>query len=138
MSEDYLKDLPLSFEEKTKIASLCAPNPAALLSMIQAAPEAFDRYLGRDRARELAAALRHVISESERAVLDAPVREFRATGAIIDQKAPLLRPPKYDIAERDFLFDELQRLRQQKDSSPATKRRIAELEQRLSALLEGA
>ncbi len=135
MFEGYLEDLPLSFEEKAKITSLGAPNPAALLAMRQANPEAFDQYLGRDRAQELAAALRHLISEPERTVLDAPVQQFRTTGAIIGRKAPLLRPPRYDVAERDHLFEQLQSLRQQEDSSPATKRRIAELEQRLNALL---
>lgn len=138
MFENYLEDLPPSLEEKAKIDKLGAPSPAALLAMIQAAPEAFDRYLGGERAQALAEALRRLISESERALLDVPVRQFPATGAIIGRKAPLLRSPRYDIAERDRLFEQLQYLRQQKDSSPAAKRRIAELEEKLNALLEGA
>jgi len=138
MCNDYLENLPLSLEEKKKIVSLGASNAAALLAMMQAAPEVFDRYLGTDCARELAAALEHMISESERAVIEAPVRQFHATGAIVDQKAPLLRLPKYEIAERDRLFDQLQRLRQQANPSPATKRRIAKLEQRLNSMLNGA
>jgi hypothetical protein len=138
MYDNYLEDLPLSCEEKTKIARLGASNPAALLAMMQAAPEAFDRYLGSDRAQALASALKHLISEAEQAVLDAPAQRFCATGAIIDHEAPGLQPPRYDVAERDRLFDQLQRLRQQDDSSPATKRRIAELEQRLNTILQGA
>lgn len=136
MYDDYLEDLPFSREEKTKIANLGAPNAAALLAMIQAAPEVFDCYLGRD-SRALVRTLRHMISESERAVLDAPVQRFHATGAVVDQKPPVLQPPQYDIAERDRLFDQLQHLRQQGDSLPATKQRIAELERQLSTMLKG-
>ena len=105
MYDNYLEDLPLSCEEKTKIARLGASNPAALLAMMQAAPEAFDRYLGSDRAQALASALKHLISEAEQAVLDAPAQRFCATGAIIDHEAPGLQPPRYDVAERDRLFD---------------------------------
>jgi hypothetical protein len=128
--------LPLSAEEKAKVANLGAPSAAALLAMMRASPEAFDSYLESDLARELAAALEALISEHERAVLEAPAQWFPATGAIIGKKAPLLRPPRYDVAERDRLFEQLQRLRRQGDSSPETKRRIAELEHRLNALLE--
>lgn len=136
MCDNYLENLPLSAEEKAKVASLGAPSAAALLAMVRASPEAFDSYLGSDRARELAAALEASISEHERAVVDAPVPWFPATGAIIGKKAPLLRPPRYDVAERDRLFEQLQRLQRQSNSSPETRRRIAELEQRLNALLE--
>ncbi len=136
MCYDYLDDLPLSAEEKAKVAGLGASSGAALLAMIRASPEDFDSYLGSDLVRELAAALEASISEHERAVLDAPVQWFPATGAIIGKKAPLLRPPRYNVSERDRLFEQLQRLRQQGDSLPGTKRRIAKLEQRLNALLE--
>ena len=136
MYDNYLEDLPLSAEEKAGVASLGASNAAALLAMIRAAPEAFENYLGSDRTQELAVALEALISEHERAVLDSPVRWFPATGAIIGKKAPVLGPTRYDIAERDRLFEQLQRLRRQGDSSPETKQGIAELEQRLNALLE--
>jgi hypothetical protein len=136
MHKDYLEDLSLSSKEKEKIAKLGVSNAAALLAMIQAAPKEFERYFGSERSLEIAMALRKMISASERAVLDAPVRKSYATGAIIGQKAPKIQPPKYNVAERDFLFKKLQELRQKNDASPATRLTIDELEQKLNKMLQ--
>jgi formylglycine-generating enzyme required for sulfatase activity len=126
--EDYLENLALSQDEKDKIAALAPTGPAALLAMMQAAPEDFYRYLGRERCAVLRERLQRSLSRSERATLDAPVWKFHATGARLDQEAPSLRPPQYDVAERNRLFEELQFLR----------RRVAEIEQRLNAMLEAS
>ena len=138
MPDDYIKDLPLSAEEKAKIYGLGASSAAALLSMMRATPETFERYFGNDRTQELKAALETTVNEPERAVLDAPIQRFHATGAIIGQKVPSLRPPKYDVVKRDRLFDQLQRLRRQGNSSPETQQGISELEESLNAMLEEA
>ncbi len=126
--EDYLEDMALSQDEKDKIAALAPTGPAALLAMMQAAPEDFYRYLGRERCAVLRERLQRSLSRSERATLDAPVWKFHATGARLGQEAPSLRPPQYDVAERNRLFEELQFLR----------RRVAEIEQQLNAMLEAS
>lgn len=136
MPDDYVEDLPLSAEEKRKISSLGAPSAVALLSMMRAAPDTFEDYLGSDRTQALEVALENSVKEPERAILGSPIKRFHASGAIISRKAPLLRQPKYGVAERDYLFDQLQRLRRQSDSSPETRQRISQLEQSLNALLE--
>jgi hypothetical protein len=136
MYKNYLEDLSLSFTEKDKIAKLGASNAAALLAMMQAAPEDFERYLGSKRCLEIIIALRKSIGESEQAVLETPVKELYSTGAIIDRKAPKIQPPKYNIAERDCLFEKIQELRQQHDPSPATRLTIDELEQELTKMLQ--
>jgi hypothetical protein len=136
MYENYLEDLSLSFTEKDKIAKLGASSAAALLAMIQAAPQDFERYLGPQRCLEIAVALGKLIGDSERVVLDTPVKGFYSTGAITNRKAPKIQPPKYNIAERDFLFKKIQELRQQHDPSPATRLTIDELEQELNKMLQ--
>lgn len=138
MGDNYLENLPLSDEEKAKIAALGATSAAALLAMMRAAPEAFNHYLGSDFSQELAAALEASISDRERAILNSAPQKFNATGAIIGKEPPEINSPPYDIAERERLFNQLQSLRQQYDSSPETKRRIAELEDQLNTLLESS
>ena len=136
MNLDFLENLPLTTEEKDKISSLGVSNGAALLSMIQTAPEEFETYFGSQRTRELKALLEESVSAPQRVVLDAPVRRFPASGAILERTPPVLRPPDYDLQTRDHLFDQLQQLRQSGDSSPETQQRIAHLEESLNALLE--
>jgi hypothetical protein len=138
MSRDPFDHLPLTAEEREKIAALGVPNPVALLEMVQAAPGSFETWFGRNRARELTALLEGSVSPQERIPLKASPPKFPTLGAILDRKNPALRAPDYDLATRDRLFDQLQRLRQKGDSSPETKRQIAQLEQSLNALLEKA
>lgn len=135
--DGYLEELPLSPEVKAKVADLGATSAAALLGMVRASPKSFENYLGRTHARELRDVLETSISARERAVLDADLPSFRATGALVDRHVPTLPPPAYDIAERDRLFERLQSLRRQGDASPEARRRIAELEDCLTAMLEG-
>ena len=130
--------LALSAETKAKIVQLGVPNAAALLATIRAVPEDFASYLDSSSVEKLKTMLESRLSESERAVLDAPTPRYNATGAIIGKNAPILQPPRYDLATRDRLFEQLQRLRQQANPSPETKRRTAELEQNVNTLLEKA
>ncbi len=138
MSRDPFDQLPLTAEERKKIAALGVPNEVALLEMIQAAPGSFETWFGRDRAWELTALLERSASPQERVPLETSLPRFPSFGAILDRKSPGLRAPDYDLATRDRLFEQLQRLRQKGDSSPETKRQIAQLEQSLNALLEKA
>jgi hypothetical protein len=78
--ENYLDDLALSQEERDKIEALAAPGPAALLAMMQASPDDFYRYLGRERCANLREKLQRSLSRSEHAI-GSPVAKFHATGA---------------------------------------------------------
>jgi hypothetical protein len=84
MSEIYLQDISFTTEEKDKISQLGADNPAALLGIIKAAPQAFENYFGKERSAEIEKILRESISEREQAIIDAPSTKF-STGAIIDR-----------------------------------------------------
>jgi len=131
-----LEELPLTTEEKEKIDALGVPDAAALLAMIRAAPVALETFLCADRIRELKDLLERSLSAKERGVLEAPPPRFPISGAVLDRNPPTLRPPSYDVETRDRLFEELQSLRRKGDSSPDTKRQIAQLERSLNALLE--
>ncbi len=138
MSPDYLRRLNVSEEERQKLASLGASTPLALLAMRQAAPEAFDQHLGPDRAGPIAAELLALLNDEERKRLAASVPLPGALGARMSPPAEPLKDPPYDLARRDRLFDELQRLRQLRSPSLAERNRMAQLESALEELFSGA
>jgi hypothetical protein len=131
-----LEALPLTAEERERIDALGVPDAVALLAMIRAVPGEFESFFGLDRTREIADLLERSLPATERGMLEAPPPRFPISGAILDRKSPVLRPPDYDVETRDRLFEELQSLRRRGDSSPDTKRQIAQLERSLNALLE--
>lgn len=135
MAQDYLESLSLSDEDKAKLQSMGMQSPFALLSIIKASPDAFEAFMGKEKTAQLAQELEAKLSEDERSLLETPL-PLRKTGAIIDRERPPLRTPSYDIGERDRLFDELQALRQRPEKTSALGKRIAELEERLNALLQ--
>jgi len=137
MENDYLEKLPLSDNERAVISSLGVSSAASLLGMMRVSPEEFSKLLGSDRAQELAIALEASINECDRLILNAPDQHFWATGAVIGRRPPAVRPPNYDLAERDDLHDQLLNLQRQPNPSPEVKQRIAKLEQRLNSMLEG-
>jgi hypothetical protein len=131
-----LEELPLTGEERERIEALGVPDAAALLGMIRAAPGEFESFFGSERTREIAALLERSLPAKELAVLEGSPPRFPISGTVLDRKPPALRPPDYDVETRDRLFEELQSLRRKGDSSPDTKRQIAQLERSLSLLLE--
>ncbi|QDU59553.1 hypothetical protein Pan216_03820 [Planctomycetes bacterium Pan216] len=135
MPSQYIEDLPLRSEEKQKLSELCAPSPAALLGMMNAAPEDFRRLLGGEAVQNVLHSLRRMVSKSDEAIVDAPAPSFHASGAILGRRPPNMPPSKVDFEERERLFQELQRLRQG-DDQPATRQRAAEIEKRLQSLLD--
>jgi len=133
----FLSKLGLDDDEYRKLANLGASTPAALLGVRRAAPKAFDDLLGATRAREVTARLESLLTseELERQSLAQPPNMY-PLGAMLGTKPEELPRPKYDIVERDRLFNELRSLRQSRHPSQADKMRMAELERRLNALLE--
>lgn len=130
-----MNNLPLSDDERNKLAVLGAADAQMLVEMFQASPDAFRKYLGPARSLEIIQMLRGSLTPADRRVLEgAPLARY-ATGAMVGDPAPALRQPAYDLAKRDRLFEELQVLRRAGDRSPEARRRAAEVERDLSALL---
>jgi hypothetical protein len=135
---NFLDHLPVSAAEKGELQSLAASSPAALLSLIQSSGDAFRRHFGADRTDQIVSALDHLLTDEDRSVLARAVPGFYVQSAHVQERpAPNLAPPKYDLAERDFLFDRLQHLRSISHPTPDTMREIAQCESRLNEMLEG-
>ena len=137
MNYPYLDQLPLSEDDRNKLLTLAAPTPAALLGLIQANPPGFRQFFGEASSDRLVSQLEQMLDAQQRLLLQAPVQRRPALGAVISRRAPALKAPSYDLAERDCLFEELQKLRQQ-NGSPQTKQRIKQLEETLNTMLETA
>ena len=95
MSQEFLKHLNLSEEERAKLAKLGAKTPKALLSMRRASRDAFDAYLGllhdRARADAIAGELEKLITDDEREALKSPPKPAGKLGARLE---PLPRSKK--------------------------------------------
>lgn len=137
MGSEFLSALDLTPDEKKKLANLGAATPIALLSLCQAAPEAFDDLVGKERADVIVGDLRNLLTpeEQDRLVATPPPRRF-PLGARLDKGPGSLPAPKFDIEQRDRLFEELQSLRNLSSVSLTQKQRIADLEKQLNLLLE--
>lgn len=137
MGIEFLAALGLTPEEMKKLANLGASTASALLSLTQAAPEAFENLLGKERAGAIVEKLRTQMTPEERERLSTspPPKRF-PLGARLDKAPGALPAPKFDIEERDRLFKELQSLRELDSRSRAQKERIADLEKQLNVLLE--
>lgn len=136
MANNSIDELPVSDDEKAKIAVLGVDDVVALFAMIKAAPESFETYFGSERTEQLVSYLVEHMSEEQLDRVNVPVPRFNVRGAIIGKPAAGLKPPTYDVNERDQLFGELQALRRQGDMGLDAQRRISSLEQRLNTILE--
>ena len=136
MGVKFPQNLGLTPEEQDKIARLGISTPAAFLAMRRAAQEPFDNLFGKDRADEIASRIETELTPEEREHLasGAPRRHF-PLGALLGDPPKLVRP-KFDIEERDRLFNELQALRGLSTLSADQKYRITQLEAMLNALFE--
>ena len=130
----YLDLLPLTEADKAQLRSLGAPSATALRAMISASPKAFHDLFGRARTLRLVKALEGLITDAERGFARSSVGMLPRTGALVDRGAPPIKPPPYDLKLRDKLFEELQALRHQQESTPSQdiSRQITALEQRLN------
>lgn len=128
---DFLDDLDLTPEERDLLRALGAPDAGALREMHRAAPENFDAYVG-PRTPHLLAELDTVLPTET-----APNQSAATTGmgSRLDAPPPLAVRPFIDLALRDRLFEELQGLRN-RPASPQRDTAIADLEDRLNALLD--
>lgn len=84
MAQEFLRDLNISDEERAKLAKFGARTPKALLSMRRASQDAFDEYVGRNRAEVIASELEKLISDEDREALKDPPRAVGKLGARLD------------------------------------------------------
>ena len=79
---DYLDNLDLSDEERTKLRALGVKTPYALLSLRKASKAAFDQHLGSpQRADAIELNLRTLLTAEELAQLNRPARQGGRLGA---------------------------------------------------------
>lgn len=132
----YLDQLPLSETEKRAVASFGASSLEALWSLIQAARQAAESFLG----KELTDRIVRAIEEKDRLGLCVLPRDHPPRyplGAITYRGAPSIARPVFDVVERDRLFARLQRLRQHPAPLASEVSEASEIENRLNAMLEG-
>jgi hypothetical protein len=89
--------------EAQKLRELGAESPEHLLGQIYAAPEAFDRYVGPERAKALVQQLRQLVPPDSPA-LQGPIAPPGPLGVP-------LTPPPFDIKRRDALYQRIQDLK---------------------------
>jgi hypothetical protein len=85
---EFLDNLAISKEEREKLAGFGADTPYKLLNLRKASKQAFDSYIGPERAEVIAAELEKLISEDERELLKAPPHRPGSLGARLG-KSPL-------------------------------------------------
>lgn len=84
MASQFLDELTLSDEERAKLAKLGARTPVALLAMRKASKQAFDDYIGQDRADVIATELDSLLTDEERESLKGPAKRVGRLGARLD------------------------------------------------------
>lgn len=107
---DFIDMLDLPEEVKLKLRSFGATNGAALLSLIDAAPEAAKNYLGCESFHDTREKLSLSLSNNEKSILKRAAPKVYL-GAQVGKLAPVLRPPSYDVAERDKILERIKILR---------------------------
>jgi len=135
MGNHFLEGIRFLTEtERSSLRALAADSPAALWGMMDASPEPFCRLLGRVRARRLSEDLWRMTTPEERRILKDRSFAPPPLGVVVDEEAPPLPAPDYDIETRDRLHGELQQLRS--ENSPDARRKADSVEQQLRMLLE--
>lgn len=66
---NFLDNLPINSDLKDKLLSLAAPTPLAILCLRNAAPSAFDEYIGHENSIGLVLQLQTLLSEEDKIFL---------------------------------------------------------------------
>ena len=106
----FIDQLAANPGEAQKLRELGTDSPEHLLGQIQAAPEAFDRYLGPERAKALVLKLRQLVPPDSPA-LKGPGPPPGRLGVPLTPPPDKLPPPPYDIKKRDALYQHIQDLK---------------------------
>ena len=134
---DYLDQLSISPPEREKLRQLAAPTPAALLGMIRASTDAFSRFFGPERTKQLAGCLTELVGREENERLVQPAHQYpiQASEFAIGP-APPLPPPRIELAKRDRIFSRLQQLLADPHPTNQICQEIAACEAELNAILD--
>lgn len=133
MSNAYLDLLPLPPAARDQLAGLGVPSPEALLSMMRAAPQDFERLLGPELAREVADDLEVLIGARGRQELEHLPLPQAPLGARLDE--PPRQVADFGTRERDRLFEVYQQLQREAARDPGARRRLAAVEAQLNVLM---
>jgi|SRR3954447_24682212 hypothetical protein len=117
--------------EMRKLESLGAGSPQALLGMIIANRDAFDRFVGHDEAERIVQRLRTMVPPGSVSVDPAPPGKL---GVPLTSGPAAPAAPRFDINRRDAMFSRLEQLRRL--GAPAEEIRRAE--QELDTFLSGS
>ena len=128
-SPAFLATLPITAEEADGLRQFGSDTPEQLLAQIKAAPDAFRRFLGSDRAQVVESALERLVQGPPSAFAPA---EPGPLGVPLGTPPRELPAATVDLQRRDELFALIQRLK--REGAPAG--RIAAAEQDLDALLD--
>jgi hypothetical protein len=90
MSAAFLDQLPISDEDRARLARFGASTPFALLSIRKASKEAFDNSVGLDRVDRLAKQVETLLNDEQRASLKEPPKPPGPLGA---RMGPLPKRP---------------------------------------------
>lgn len=83
---DFLQALNISKAERDKLRTLDAATPFGLLCIRKASRDAFDQFVGLDRADYVARELENLLNDDERLKLSEPTHPPGKTGAKIPGK----------------------------------------------------
>ena len=86
MVAEFLDGLKISDEDRAKLAAFGANTAFALLSIRKASKDAFDDYIGQDRADIVTEQLESLISDDQRESLRKPTRPAGKLGARMDPR----------------------------------------------------
>ena len=128
----FLDKVVASADLVQKLASLGAETPSALLAMINASRELFDRFVGKQEAEQIVRRLRDMVPRGRSSVgrLRAPPGKM---GVPLRPAPAGPTPPHFDVGQRDQMFSHIRQLRQ----SGASAEEIRQAEQELDAFLRG-
>ena len=82
----FLDALPLTDSDLEKVRSLGVNTPFALLAMRKASPQAFDAFIGAELADDLSRRLEPLLTDEDRAQLQAPASPAGGLGARLPPK----------------------------------------------------
>lgn len=75
--QEFIDKLTISFEDKIKLNSIGADNPAALLGVIYAAPEAMEQFIGKNVMDTVTKQLEAVLTPEQKAIFSEAPPDFK-------------------------------------------------------------
>jgi hypothetical protein len=135
---NYLDKISFLTEaERATLKQTGSPTAVALASAIEASPEAFEGFLGKERLWRLREELNRLMSlEDLRSLNESRVTDSEEFPLGVDPDRPqteISEDPFYKLRNR--IYDELRQLRSTNNLSQTAKRRIEALEKELTELL---